>query len=252
MISYLGISIDDLLQAFEDSFVFSDDRGTRSLEEPIEVTEELVASEEEAESLDAEESEADEEEFEDDGMEEVFVDEEGRLHAIAPSVPAAAEAALDLLTDYIVADDIDPEWLTLDQARGALLALRVLFPSLEEIPEIDASYSFKIDRDPETGYPSFLSMQALPADSEVEETLSFDQESFQGKIGPRTSLLSLIEAAGVPENERELLFEVISEGVYTLDEQQCGIIFDARSFCQKIAELAAAPESASSQIETQH
>lgn len=250
MISYLGISIDDLLQAFEDSLVFSDDRPSRSLEEPIEVTEQLLDAEGEELEGSAAEDEAEEEDYEDDGIEEVFVDEEGRLHTIAPTVPEAAEAALDLLTDYLVADDIDPEWLTLDQARGAVLALRVLLPTFEEIPEVESAYSFKIERDPGTGYPSFMTMKPLAPDTVAQESLTFDEKAYEGQVAPSSSLLSMIEEAGVPADERELLFEVISEGIYTLDEQQCGIVIDFAHFCQRISEMAQAAGKGSAPAES--
>ncbi len=258
MISYLGISLDDLLQTFEDAFVFSDDRASRFLEEAIEVaeSEELEAEEEELEASADDELSEDEEDFEDDGIDEVFIDDEGRLHAIGHNVYAAAEAAIDLLTDYIVADDLDDEWLTLDQARGVLLALRVILPTLEEIPELESAYSFSIERDPSTGYPKFLTMKPLEEGATASDTLTFTAESYEGQISGSGSLVEIIEAAGVPEKERELLFDVISEGIFTLDDQQCGIVLDVKAFTTKVSELAQGAKGSvaedDSVSETQH
>src|SRR5688572_793326 len=114
MISYLGVTFDELLQAFEDSFAFSDDRPDRLLEEPIEV------SEEDADDEADDDNEVDDTDEENDG---ITIDEQGQLHAFGETVPDAAETALAFLTDYIVADNMDESWLPLHEARGALLAL---------------------------------------------------------------------------------------------------------------------------------
>lgn len=239
MISYLGVTIDEIVQTFENTFAFSDDRSDRLFEEVVEVSE---ASEDEEEgeelSADADEDFEDMEDLEDDEIEDVFVDDEGNLRALGQTVAFAAEAAIGFLTDYIVTDDIDEEWLTLDQARGALLAFRIILPSLDEIPEAEAAYSFTISRDLETGFPNQISMKTLSIEAGETESLTFSASSYEGVISDRTALSELIETSGIPEGERELLDSLISEAVFTLADEQCEIVFDVRSFCKEIADLA--------------
>ncbi|MCX6131016.1 MAG: hypothetical protein NTX25_18400 [Proteobacteria bacterium] len=151
---------------------------------------------------------------------------------------------------------MDEEWLTLDQARGALLALRIILPSLEEIPEVESAYSFSVKRDPLTGLPNFVSMKPLSSETAHAESLHVSSASYDGVINDDTSLVELIENANIAEDDRELLGEVLSEAVFALADEQCGIIFDVKAFCDKIAALAAAHKSADNQdtlvSETKH
>jgi len=240
MISYLGVTIDELVQSFEDSFAFSDDRTDRVLAEAIEVEifegdEDELQAAEEADS----ETAGEDDDLEDEESTDIFIGDDGQLHAYGETVPFAAEVAVDFLTDYIVADDIDEEWLTLEQARGALLALRILLPDLEEIPEVDCVYSFIVKRDPETGYPNHVTMQPLSSEIPVKETMSFNESAYEGVLSDNTSLAQLFEAANVPEDDCELLADVISEAILALAEEQCGVAIDIKAFAQKIAEFAA-------------
>lgn len=235
MISYLGVTFDELLQAFEDSFAFSDDRPDRLLEEPIEVSE---ADEDE-------ESDADEdievEEFEDDeDVDGLMIDEQGQLHAYGESVPDAAENALAFLTDYIVADEMNEQWLPLNEARGAVLALQSLLEELDEIPEVDCAYHFVISRAETTGYPDFVTMRPLNGETAPAESLTRTDKTYEGVVNDNTALTELFAKAEVPEDEQELLADVISEAVAALAEEQCGVVFDVKAFCRSLAEMAAA------------
>ncbi|HET9240643.1 MAG TPA: hypothetical protein VFO10_25495 [Oligoflexus sp.] len=235
MISYLGVTFDELLQAFEDSFAFSDDRPDRLLEEPIEVSE---ADEDE-------ESDADEdievEEFEDDeDVDGLMIDEQGQLHAYGESVPDAAENALAFLTDYIVADEMNEQWLPLNEARGAVLALQSLLEELDEIPEVDCAYHFVISRAETTGYPDFVTMRPLNGESAPAESLTRTDKAYEGVVNDNTALTELFAKADVPEDEQELLADVISEAVAALAEEQCGVVFDVKAFCRSLTEMAAA------------
>ncbi len=251
MISYLGVSIDELLQVFDASFAFSDDRPNRELELPIEIEE---FEGEHAEVMADAAMEADDEldEEDDEELSEIFVDDEGQLHAHGETVAFAAEAAIEFLTDYILADDIDSEWLTLDQARGVLLALRILLPELDEIPEVECAYSFEVKRDLETGYPNHIAMKSLTPGVEVKPSLSFDASSYKGVVQDSTSLVELFASAGVPEDERSLLLDVLSEGILTLSEEQCGIILDTKAFVASLAQVAAELKFSDDEVEAPH
>lgn len=237
MISYLGVTFDELLQAFEDSFAFSDDRTDRLLEEPIEVSEEEVDGEELDAADDELDDEDDDEEGEDDGL---FIDEDGQLHAYGESVADAADNALAFLTDYIVGDNMDESWLPLHEARGALLALQSLATDLDEIPDIDCAYHFVIARDPGTGYPNFVTMRPLNVESAPAESLTRTEASYEGVVNDNTALTELFAKAEIPAEEQELLADVISEAVFTLAEEQCAVVLDVKAFCVSLASMAAA------------
>jgi hypothetical protein len=235
MISYLGVTFDELLQAFEDSFAFSDDRPDRLLEEPIEVSE---ADEDD-------ESDADEEDYEEDESDDgILIDEQGQLHAYGETVPDAAETALAFLTDYIVADNMDESWLPLNEARGALLALQSLMDELDEIPEVDCAYHFVISRAEASGYPDFVTMRPLNEESAPAESLTRTDKAYEGVVNDNTALTELFAKAEIPEDEQELLADVISEAVAALAEQQCGVVLDVKAFCRSLSQMAAAHREA--------
>jgi hypothetical protein len=234
MISYLGVTFDELLQAFEDSFAFSDDRPERLLEEPIEVSD---ADADDAEDQAEDEDDEDGEVLESDG---IHIDEEGQLHAYGETVPDAAETALAFLTDYIVADDMEESWLPLNEARGALLALQTLMDELDEIPEVDCAYHFVITRSPETGYPDFVTMRPLNGETAPAESLTRTDKAYEGVVNDNTALTELFAKAAIPEDEQELLADVISEAVAALAEEQCAVVLDVKNFCKALAGMAAA------------
>ncbi|MBC7659503.1 MAG: hypothetical protein H7249_07315 [Chitinophagaceae bacterium] len=242
MISYLGVTVDELVQIFESSFSFSDDREGRIYEEAYHL-EEIIIDDEvlaadlaEADALDQadmDDEDFDSEDFEDDDEDDfvdVFVDDDGRLHSLGESLPFAAEAVVGFLTDYIIADDIDEEWLTLDQARGALLALRISLPTLEEVPDVACAYSFKIARDSDTSLPQFVTMKALSPETLLLDSLTRTETHYEGVVSDETSLDDLFASVGVPEAERFALGDAISEGVFHLADEQCGIAFDVKKF----------------------
>lgn len=242
MISYLGVSVDELVQVFEASFAFSEDRTDREFDEPYDV-EEIVAAEDELSAAEEAEDLSDEDDLEDwdddeDMDADVFVDDEGQIHSVGQTLLGAADAMVSLLTDYIVTDDIDEEWMTLDQARGALLALRIVYPSIEEIPEVACTYSFTIKRDAETGRPAHVNMSILRSETEVADSLTRTADSYAGVITEDSALDELFDSAAVPEAERNALADAIVEGLLTLSEEQCGIVFDVKAFCRNIAEIA--------------
>lgn len=240
MISYLGVTFDELLQAFEDSFAFSDDRPDRVLEEPIEV------SDDEADDAADEE---DEDEFDDDDSSDgLEIDEQGQLHAFGETVPEAAEAAAAFLTDYIVADRMDETWLSLNDARGALLALQSLMEELDEIPEVDCAYHFVISREPTTGYPDFVTMRPLNGETAPSESLTRTDKAYEGVVNDNTALTELFAKAEIPDDEHQLLADVISEAVFTLAEEQCGVVLDVKAFSRSIAAMAAAHRGDSIQL----
>lgn len=231
MISYLGVTFDELLQAFEDSFAFSDDRPDRLLEEPIEVSDDESDEDEGFE----------EEDFEDDEeSDDVAIDEEGQLHAYGETVPEAAETALAFLTDYIVSDRMDESWLPLNEARGALLALQSLMEELDEIPEVDCAYHFVISRAATTGYPEFVTMRPLNGATAPSESLTRTAKTYEGVVNDNTALTELFAQADIPEDEQQLLADVISEAVFALAEEQCGVVLDVKAFCRSLAQMAAA------------
>jgi hypothetical protein len=243
MISYLGVNFDELLQAFEDSFAFSDDRPDRLLEEPIEVSE---ADEDDESDAD---DDIEDEEFEDDEEADgLMIDEQGQLHAYGESVPDAAENALAFLTDYIVADELNEEWLPLNEARGAVLALQSLLEELDEIPEVDCAYHFVISRAETTGYPDFVTMRPLNGETAPAESLTRTDKAYEGVVNDNTALTELFAKAGVPEDEQELLADVISEAVAALAEEQCGVVLDVKAFCRTLAEMAAAHRGEGAQL----
>ncbi|MDQ3234106.1 MAG: hypothetical protein M3Q07_20045 [Pseudobdellovibrionaceae bacterium] len=235
MISYLGVTFDELLQAFEDSFAFSDDRPDRLLEEPIEVSDE--AEDDEALSADSEDDDEFEDDEDSDGLE---IDEQGQLHAFGETVPEAAEAAIAFLTDYIVADSMDDSWLPLHEARGALLAVQTLLEELDEIPEVDCAYHFVITRAPSTGYPDFVTMRPLNGETAPTESLTRTDKAYEGVVNDNTALTELFAKAGIPEDEQQVLADVISEAVFTLAEEQCAVVLDIPSFCRSVQKMAAA------------
>jgi hypothetical protein len=243
MISYLGVTFDELLQAFEDSFAFSDDRPDRLLEEPIEVSE---ADEDDESDAD---DDIEDEEFEDDEeVDGLMIDEQGQLHAYGESVPDAAENALAFLTDYIVADELNEEWLPLNEARGAVLALQSLLEELDEIPEVDCAYHFVISRAETTGYPDFVTMRPLNGETAPAESLTRTDKAYEGVVNDNTALTELFAKAGVPDDEQELLADVISEAVAALAEEQCGVVLDVKAFCRTLAEMAAAHRGEGAQL----
>ena len=235
MISYLGVTFDELLQAFEDSFAFSDDRPDRLLEEPIEVSE----TDEDDES-DADDDIEDEEFEDDDEADGLMIDEQGQLHAFGDSVPDAAENALAFLTEYIVADEMNEAWMPMNEARGAILALQSLLEELDEIPEVDCAYHFVISRAETTGYPDFVTMRPLNAETAPAESLTRTDKSYEGVVNDNTALTELFAKAQIPDDEQELLADVISEAVAALAEEQCGVVLDVKAFCRSLNEMAAA------------
>lgn len=257
MISYLGVTIDELVQAMESSLAFTDDREGRSLEEPIsfeddieeEEAAELADAENEAEELELDDAELeDEEEFEDDELTDIFIDEGGMLHTFGPTLPLAADSTIEFLTDYMIADDIDDSWLSLDQARGALLALKVLLPILEDMPEIESAYSFTIARDPSSGLPSSISMKSVNEES-AEVSLVRTEASYEGVVKDSTILVDLFETAGIPADEKEYLLEILSEAIFDLAEEQCGIVVDVHAFTKALAELTSDPQRLDAAVE---
>jgi hypothetical protein len=248
MISYLGVNIDELVTTFEASFSFSDDRTDRVYEAPyhleeiiIDETDEVLQAElAEADEYHEDDFEDDDEEFEDDDdFVDVFVDDEGRLHSLGESLSFAAEAVVGFLTDYIITDDLDEEWLSLNHARGALLALRISLPSIEEVPDITCAYSFNIKRDPSTGLPSFVTMKALSADTILLDSLTRTSDHYEGVVSDETALDDLFDSVGIPEEERYALGDAISEAVFHLADEQCGIAFDIKKFRGDLLKLAA-------------
>ncbi len=241
MISYLGVSVDELVQAFEASLAFTDDREGRSLEEPISF-EETSEEDEDEESLEASESdeEAFDEEDEDEDLTDIFVDDSGLLHSYGPTVPAAAEYAIEFMTDYIIADDIDESWLTLDQARGALLALKIVLPTLEEIPEVECAYSFTIGRDEQTGLPNSVKMEPVSVEAAVE-SFTRSATAYEGVVKDSTILVNLFEANGVPQEEFEVLVDVMSEAIFALADEQCAIVLDVKAFVEALSAVKANP-----------
>lgn len=238
MISYLGVTFDELLQAFEDSFAFSDDRPDRLLEEPIEVSE---SDEDEDDDSDIElEVEIDEDYEDDEGSDGLMIDEQGQLHAFGDTVPDAAENALAFLTDYIVADNMNESWMTLHQARGAVLALQSLMEELDEIPQVDCAYHFVISRAETTGYPEFVTMRPLNGETAPAESLTRTDKAYEGVVNDNTALTELFAKAEIPEDEQELLADVISEAVAALGEEQCGVVLDVKAFCRSLEQMAAA------------
>ncbi|WP_141732491.1 hypothetical protein [Oligoflexus tunisiensis] len=236
MISYLGVTFDELLQAFEDSFAFSDDRPERLLEEPIEVSEADADDEDDVSDEDEDEDE-DAEALESDG---IHIDEDGQLHAYGETVSDAAETALAFLTDYIVADDMDETWLPLHEARGALLALQSLMDELDDIPEVDCAYHFVITRAPTTGYPDFVTMRPLNGETAPAESLTRTDKAYEGVVNDNTALTELFAKAAIPEDEQELLADVISEAVASLAEEQCAVVLDVKAFCRALSSMATA------------
>ncbi len=250
MISYLGVTIDELVQTFEAAFSFSDDRTDRVHEEPYHLEEviidenndALIAELAEASDIQDDDFDDEEDEFEDEGDDDfvdVFVDDDGRLHSLGESLSFAAEAVIGFLTDYIITDDLDEEWLSLDHARGALLALRISLPSLEEVPEVACAYSFTIDRDPISGLPSFVSMKALSPDTTLLDSLTRTATQYRGVVSDETALEELFESVSIPENERFPLGDAISEAAFHLADEQCGIAFDVSKFRGDLLKLAA-------------
>lgn len=250
MISYLGVTVDELVLTFENSFAFSDDRTDRVYEAPYHLEEiiidpqddEVLAAElAEAESLDEQdELDDEEEEYEDDEeFVDVFVDDDGRLHSLGESLSFAAEAVVGFLTDYIITDELDDEWLTLNHARGALLALRISLPTIEDVPEIACAYSFSIARDPKSGLPSFVTMKALSGDTLLLDSLTRSATHYEGVVSDETALDDLFESVGIPQDERFPLGDAISEAVFHLADEQCGIAFDVKKFRGDLMKLAA-------------
>lgn len=254
MISYLGVTVDELVQTFEATFAFSDDRTDREFDEPYDV-EEITVDEEELAAAEAagelpEDFDLDLDDL-DDEEGDVFVDDEGQIHSLGQTLPIAADAIVSFLTDYIVADDIDEEWMTLDQARGALLALRIVYPSIEEIPEIACTYSFSVKRDAETGKPAHVTMEIVRGETEVADSLSRSAESYEGVVSDETELEDLFDKSAIPEDERSALADAIHEAMFFLAEEQCGIVFDVKAFCSQLAEVAASPRTADENSESE-
>jgi len=253
MISYLGVTVDELVQLFEAAFSFSDDRTDRVYEEAYHLEEIIIdanndlltgdlsaASEIQDDDFDDEEDEFDDEDEDlDDDFVDVFVDDDGRLHSLGESLSFAAEAVIGFLTDYIITDDIDEDWLSLDHARGALLALRISLPTLEEVPEVACAYSFSIDRDAKTGLPSFVSMKALSPETTLLDSLTRTDTHYTGVVSDETALEELFASVGIPENERYPLGDAISEAAFHLADEQCGIAFDVSKFRSDLMKLAA-------------
>jgi hypothetical protein len=250
MISYLGVNIDELVLTFENAFAFSDDRTDRVYEAPYHLEEiiieamgdEVLAADlAEAEAHDDEMDEEDDEHDYEDEEEfvDVFVDDDGRLHSLGESLSFAAEAVVGFLTDYIITDDIDEEWLSLNHARAALLALRISLPTIEDVPEIACAYSFKITRDAETGLPNFVTMKALSGDTLLLDSLTRTETHYEGVVSDETGLDELFDSVNIPENERFALADAISEAVFHLADEQCGIAFDVKKFRGELMKLAA-------------
>lgn len=252
MISYLGVTVDELVQTFEAAFSFSDDRTDRVHEEAYhleEISFDGIQGLPSGEDLDHSEldleDDLDEEDFDIDDMDDeddfvdVFVDDDGRLHSLGESVAFAAEAVVGFLTDYMITDEIDDDWLTLDLARGALLALRISLPTIEEMPEVTCAYSFKITRDLSTGLPNFVSMKALSSETMLLDCLTRTETHYEGVVSDETALDDLFESVNIPEAERYALGDAISEAVFHLADEQCGIAFDVKKFRSDLIRLAA-------------
>lgn len=250
MISYLGVTVDELVQTFENAFAFSDDRTDRGVYEApyhleeiiIDAEEDAVLAAEWAEAMEAQDDDLDDEDedYEDDEeFVDVFVDDDGRLHSLGESLSFAAEAIVGFLTDYIITDDLDEEWLSLNHARGALLALRISLPTIEDVPEIACAYSFNIARDAKTGLPSLVTMQALSGDTVLPDSLTRSDSHYDGIVSDESSLDDLFDSVGIPENERYALGDAISEAVFHLADEQCAITFDVKKFRGDLMKLAA-------------
>lgn len=246
MISYVGVTIDELVTTFDDALIYSDNRVGRvhaapyvglNAVPPLKSVPLAGAISRDITSLPLDETIAGLEDLEADL--DVFIDEDGRLHSLAESLSVAAESLVAFLTDYIITDEIDNEWLTLDLARSALLGLRVSLPSLEEIPEVTCAYKFRIDRDPKTGMPIFVTARAMSGTALLLDTLSRTSSYYEGVVSDETALDELFIASGVPENERFALGEAISDAVFHLADEQCGIAFDVMKFRGDIMRLAA-------------
>lgn len=242
MISYVGVTIDELVTTFDDSLVYSDNRVGRVHAAPYVALDAIPP----LKAVPNDETRADD--FAPDGWKDldeeegdidVFVDEDGRLHSLAESLSVAADALVAFLTDYIITDEIDDEWLTLDLARAALLGLRVSLPAFEEIPDVTCAYKFRIDRDPKTGQANFVTARALNGGTLLLDTLSRTPTHYEGVVSDETALDELFISSGIPEAERFALGEALSEAVFHLADEQCGIAFDVMKFRGEIMRLAA-------------
>lgn len=247
MISYLGVTLEELVSTFEDSLAYTEARLDREYSSPyssvgkpqkpilkaVKPSDELRPSRQRA-------SFEDWDDWDDDDAEvDVYVDDNGVLHSLAECLPIAAEAVVGFLTDYIVTDELDDAWLNLELARGALLGLRICLPAFEDIPEVMCAYKFKIDRDPKNGLPVFVSAEALPAGASMTESLTRSENLYEGVVSDDTSIEEYFDKMKVPEAERYDLGEAISEAVFALADEQCGIAFDAKKFRSGILRLAA-------------
>ncbi len=245
MISYLGVSVDELVISFEGAVVYTEDREGRTYSAPYSAhTKSRKLKTDKTRSpglrsfLNADDDDWDELDDDDVPEYEVFADNEGRLHAFAESLPFAADALINFLTDYIITDEMDESWMTLDMARGALFGLRMSLPTFEEIPFVPCSYRFRVDRDPRNGMPMNITANALPMGS-VSNRLERNDLFYEGVVSDDTDLDELFAAMKIPEAERFDLGEAISEGVFHLADQQCAIAFDVKKFRGDILRYAA-------------
>ena len=247
MLSYLGVTIDELVRTFEDSLTYTGDRAGR-------VYAAAYAAEDQAPSIplkalspgqtlklasDEQDDEWDELDDDEEAMIDVFIDEDGRLHSLAESLFYAGEALVGFLTDYIITDEIDRDWLSLDLARGALLGLRISLPVFEEIPEVTCAYKFKIDRDPKTGAPVFVTARVLDQGPVLPDLITRTPTSYEALVSDETDLDDLFEVSGIPEAEHFALEDAMSDAVMHLSDEKCGIAFDVKKFRGDIMRLAA-------------
>jgi hypothetical protein len=73
----------------------------------------------------------------------------------------------------------------------------------------------------------------------VKASLSFDASAYTGIVLDSSSLAEMFASAGVPEDDRSLLTDIISEGVLSLSQEQCGIVLDTKNFVSTLVRAAA-------------
>ncbi|MES2745748.1 MAG: hypothetical protein V4655_09990 [Bdellovibrionota bacterium] len=247
MISYLGVTIDELVTSFEDSLVYSDDRIGRIYEGPYKelyvpdvkdippfpmhgTSEQIQFWKDTKDDYWPEDREV---------AEDVFVDDEGRIHSLSEALGFAAESLVGFLTDYIVTDEIDDEWMNLSIARGALLGVRVALPAFTGITDITSVYKIRIDRDLKTGKPTNIRVEALDHNIPHLDYIKSEPTHYEGIFSDETKFEEYLTVASIPLDEHPVLREILTDVSFRLGDERCGIVLDIRKFRGEILRLAA-------------
>ncbi|RYZ90579.1 MAG: hypothetical protein EOP04_03540 [Proteobacteria bacterium] len=234
IISYLGIDKSEVIASFEAALTLLDDRCNRVYETSYSPAANMKTKTQPMPS-DAHPAWKELQGCEDSSYvkvnpADVIIDEDGKVQIEASSLTNACSILAEFLTDYIITGENVEEWLPLDCARAALLALIDSIPMIDEIEELTSVFSFKITRSPKTGLPTKVRVETISVNSSEHERISRSNQYYEGILSDETCLEEFCEEAKIPEREYLHVSAALSNAIFILSESKCSISFDVAKF----------------------